>query len=100
MGAVEYVALLLGKYAGELAGVAHDLNHPDAYKRERGRRGAHRFLKNRLRALRWVIDRLEAVLPLVAGSSGDASSPAANDAPSEKASLQAPGDVSSPAAVA
>lgn len=79
MGAVEYVALLLGKYAGELSGIAHDLAHDDLVKRERGRRKAHRYLKHRLRALRWAIDRLEAVLPLVAGSSSDASPPAAND---------------------
>lgn len=67
MGALEYVALLLGKYAGELATVAHEVNHDDAAKRERGRRKARRYLKNRLRALRWCIDRLEAILPAIVG---------------------------------
>lgn len=72
MGALSYVALLLAKYAGELATVAHEIHHDDPGKRERGRRRARRYLKHRLYALKWCVRQLEVVLPAVAGEQAEA----------------------------
>lgn len=60
--ALQHVALMLGKYSGELNGIALQLQSKNPEKRSRGRRRAVKWVKHRLPSLNWCMREAETLL--------------------------------------